>query len=146
MISTSNREQARKEIKKLNSENKPIIIKTQDDSFNRKILEYGKFDILLFPPSNKQYKDKAKQLDSGLNHVLAEIATKDKIAIGFDLEEIRNLKREEKAKILARIKQNIKICRKAKTSLVLLNYQDKKDAFSLLISLGASTEQVSFVK
>ena len=138
MINTTNLEQAKKQIKQ---EKSPIVIKAQDPEFNRKVLEYGRFNILLFPESNVVKKDKPKQLDSGLNHVLAEIATKNKVRIGIDLKDLRSMERKEKAIQLARIRQNIKICRKAKTKLALLNIKDKKDAFSLLLTLGASTQQ-----
>ena len=138
MINTTNLEQAKKQIKQ---EKSPIMIKAQDPEFNRKVLEYGRFNILLFPESNVVKKDKPKQLDSGLNHVLAEIATKNKVRIGIDLKDLRSMERKEKAIQLARIRQNIKICRKAKTKLALLNIKDKKDAFSLLLTLGASTQQ-----
>jgi|SRR3989344_1929847 len=138
MINTTNLEQAKKQIKQ---EKSPIMIKAQDPEFNRKVLEYGRFNILLFPESNVVKKDKPKQLDSGLNHVLAEIATKNKVRIGIDLKDLRSMERKEKAIQLARIRQNIKICRKAKTKLALKNIKDKKDAFSLLLTLGASTQQ-----
>ena len=138
MINTTNLEQAKKQIKQ---EKSPIVIKAQDPEFNRKVLEYGRFNILLFPESNVVKKDKPKQLDSGLNHVLAEIATKNKVRIGIDLKDLRSMERKEKAIQLARIRQNIKICRKAKTKLALKNIKDKKDAFSLLLTLGASTQQ-----
>ncbi|MCX8158828.1 MAG: hypothetical protein N3D20_00845 [Candidatus Pacearchaeota archaeon] len=137
MIITPNIENAKNLIKK---EKKPIIIKAQDDNFNRKILEYGKFDVLLSLELGKR-KDSLKQMDSGLNHVLAKIAAKNHIAIGIDINEINNLKNKEKATILGRIIQNIKICRKSKTKLKLFNYKDKRNAFSLLLSLGASTPQ-----
>lgn len=137
MISTSNFEQAKKLIQK---EEKPIVVKAQNDEFNRKILEYGRFDILLSVEKSNE-KDKIKQLGSGLNEVLAKIAAKNKISIGIDLEEICYLEKKEKAVLLARIKQNIKICRKAKCKIVFLNYKDKINAFELLVSLGASTEQ-----
>jgi len=138
MISTSNIEQAKNEIKK--TKEKPIIVLAQDDEFNRKILEYGKFDILLSPERGKR-KDSLKQIDSGLNHVLARIATKNKIAIGIDISGISKLEKKEKAKILEKIVQNIKICRKAKTKLKLINYKDRLGALSFLISIGASTQQ-----
>lgn len=137
MISITNLEQAKKQIK----QEKYPIIKAQSPEFNRKILEYGKFDILLFPEVNVKKNDKLKYLDSGLNHILAKIATKNKIRIGIDLNEIRSLDKKEKALALARIRQNIKICRKAKTKLALLNIKDKRDALSLLLTLGASTQQ-----
>jgi len=138
MINTLNIEQAKNLIK--SEKSKPIIVLAQNDEFNRKILEYGKFDILLSIEAGKR-KRTLRTIDSGLNHVLAEIATKNKISIGINIDELRNLGKEEKANRLERIKQNIKICRKAKTKLILLNYKDEKDAFAFLLSLGASTKQ-----
>jgi len=137
MISTSNIEQAKHLMK---SEKKPIIVEAQEDTFNRKILEYGRFNILLSIERGKR-KDKPKSLDSGLNHVLAEIAAKNKVAIGINVEEISELDKKEKAKRLARISQNIIICRKAKAAIKAVNFTDKTDTFNLLISLGASSQQ-----
>ena len=138
MIDTTNIEQAKKLIKTSNE--KPVIVLAQDDNFNRKILEYGKFDILLSVERGNRQRT-LRTIDSGLNHVLAEIAAKNKVSIGIDMGEIRTLQKEEKALRLEKIKQNIKICRKAKTKLVLLGYKDEKDAFAFLLSLGASTKQ-----
>ena len=138
MISTSNIEQAKMLLKA--EKTKPIIVLAKDNEFNRKILEYGKFQILLSPEAKSGART-LRTIDSGLNHVLAEIATKNKIAIGIDMEELRTLSKEEKAKRLERLRQNIQVCRKAKTEIVLLNFKDKKDAFAFLISLGASTKQ-----
>lgn len=137
MISSSNIEQAKRLIK---SEKRPVTIEAQDDNFNRKILEYGRFDILLSPEKGNK-NDKPKFLDSGLNHILAEIASKNNIAIGIDFKSLSALEKKEKAKRLARIKQNTLICRKAKTMIKAVNYQDKTNAFNLLISLGASSQQ-----
>ncbi len=137
IISEQNIEKAKQLIKKANP---PIIIQAQDDKYNRKLLEYGKFQILLSPESGLR-KDKLKTLDSGLNHVLAKIATKNKIAIGINLKEISKLSKTEKAIQLARIKQNIQICKKAKTLIKIINPENKKQAQSFLLSLGASTQQ-----
>jgi len=139
MINTNNIEQAKKEIK--SQKEKPIIVKAQSLEFNRKLLEYGKFDILLSIESPLKQNQFQKSLDSGLNHVLAKIAVKNNISIGIDLKELRTLSKEQKAISLSKIKQNIKICRKAKAKLALLNVKDKHFAFSLLLSLGASTQQ-----
>jgi len=138
MIDITNVEQAKMLIKA--EKEKPIIVQAQNNEFNRKILEYGKFQILISPEAIKGQRT-LRTIESGLNHVLAEIATKNKIAIGIDLEELRNLGKEEKAKRLERIRQNLNICRKAKTKVILLNYKDKRDAFAFLLSLGASTKQ-----
>lgn len=119
---------------------KPVIIAAQDDIFNRKMLEYGKFDLLLGLEKIER-KDKLKQLDSGFNHVLAAIAAKNKIEIGVDLNQIRKLDKKEKAKQLARIIQNIKISRKNKVNIRFFNFKEKKDVFSLMQNLGASSKQ-----
>ncbi len=137
MIDTDNLDLARKQIR---IAKRPIIVLAKGDEFNRRILEYGKFDVLLSIESGGR-RDKIKQMDSGLNEIVAKIAAKNNIAIGLDMQEIAGLGKREKAIRLARIKQNIEICRKAGTKMVVLNCEDKRNAFSLLISLGASSKQ-----
>ena len=136
MINTTNIEEAKKLLKK---EETPKIILSQNDEFNRKILEHGKFDILLSPETG-QRKNKIRQTDSGLNHVLAKIANKNNLAIGLNLEEIKKLEPKSKAERLSKIRQNIKICRKAKTKLAIKT-SSIEEAMSLLQNLGASTQQ-----
>ena len=141
ILSASSVEEAKKVIKKaIEEKDKLIILRAGDNEFNRKMLEYGRFDILLSVESGVR-KDSLKQLDSGLNHVLAEIAAKNNIAVGVDMEEIRKLKKKDKAICLARISQNISLCRKTKTKIKIVNIIDKLNSFSLLLSLGASTMQ-----
>src|SRR3989304_1605619 len=95
IINATNIEQAKGLIK--SSKEKPIIVQAQNDDFNRKILEYGKFDILLSPEAGKR-KRTLRNIDSGFNHVLAKIAEKNNVAIGINLAEISKLAKEEKAK------------------------------------------------
>lgn len=138
MIETDNIEKAKRMIKE--TIEKPIIIAAQNDNFNRKILEYGKFDILLGVEKGER-KDSLRQLDSGFNHVLGAIAAKNGVALGIDIAEINGLGKKEKAERIARISQNLKICRKKGVKIKLLNYQDKKDTFNFLITLNASSAQ-----
>jgi RNase P/RNase MRP subunit p30 len=138
MISTNNIEQAKNLIKK--SKKKSLIVLAQNDEFNRKVLEYGHFDILLGVEKGER-KRGLRQIDSGFNEVLAHIAAKNKVALGINMEELRNLEKEEKAKRLERISQNIKLCRKSGVKIKLLNIKDEKGAFAFLLSLGASTAQ-----
>jgi RNase P/RNase MRP subunit p30 len=138
MIDTNNIEKAKIEIKK--STDRPLIIVAQDDEFNRKMLEYGKFDILLGIEKGNR-KSSLRQLDSGFNHFLARVAAKNKISLGIDLSEIKKLDKKEKAERIGKIRQNIKISRKAGVNIKIINYSDKKDAFNLLLNLGASTKQ-----
>lgn len=116
-----------------------IIIPASDSEFNRKILEIKGIDVLLSPEKNQE-KNSIKQLASGLNHVLCKLAAKNNTAIGINLDEIQQLTKEEKAKRIARIKQNIKLCKKAKTKIKILGKANKQQLFSFLISLGADTK------
>jgi len=139
MINTQNIDTAKKLIKKSSAH---IIVKAQSLEFNRKILEYGKFQILLSPESTHNPRDSLRKLDTSFNHITAKIAAKNNISIAFDLN-LRNKDKKEKAILLSRIIQIIKFCRKAKTQIAFLNSKDKIDACNLLISLGSSTNQIS---
>ena len=79
MINTDKIEKAKLMIKE--SKERPLVLLAQDDNFNRKILEYGKFDVLLSIERGER-KDSLRQVDSGFNHVLAVIAAKNKISFG----------------------------------------------------------------
>lgn len=140
---TSNIEEAKKLIRKAEKDKqRPIIVKAKDVDFNRKILEYGKFDVLLSPES-VQGRLSLRNIDSGLDYVMANLAAKNKISIGIDFSILDSIEKKEKAKILSKIKQNIDLCKKAGTKISAINYKDKRDAQSLLLSLGASTKQAS---
>ncbi len=130
---------AREKIKKSKS---PIIFSSDDDELNRKILEKEKIDFLLLNQTER--KDKLKQRNSGFNHVLAKIAKKQNVAIGINLDEIIESTGKNKAEILARIKQNIKLCNKAKLKMKFIannekNKREIKDLKSLGLILGMPT-------
>ena len=139
IINTQNLNEARKQIQKLKKENKQVIVWAQTDEFNRKILENKDVDMIAGLELNK--KDRLKQRDSGLNEVLAKLAKQNNIKIGLDISELKNKKGKEKTKILARIMQNIKLCKRTGAEIIIMGNPDKKNAFSFLIALGASTFQ-----
>lgn len=136
MINTKNIEEAKRMLK---IKERFKIVLAQDDNFNRKILESGNFDVLLSIEMGNR-KDKIRQTDSGLNQVLAKIATKKNISIGIDLNELKSLESKKKAERLSKIKQNIRICRKAKTNIAIRT-TNPNEARDFLISLGASSQQ-----
>lgn len=139
MITTENLEQAKRLIRK---EEHPIIIKAQDEQFNRKILEYGHFDVLLGLELQPQ-KSSLRQLNSGFNEVLAKIAKANSISLGIDLDAIRKLNKTQQAEVLSRIRQNIFLCRKAGLNLAFYKKEDKLAILSFMLALGASTNQAS---
>ncbi len=137
MINNKKIEEVKRLIKK---EQSPKIIIAQNDEFNRKIIEYGNFDILLSIEKGNR-ANKIRQTDSGLNHILAKIAKNKNVAIGIDLEEIKSLESKQKAERLSKIIQNIKLCRKSKTKVAIKTNSLEK-AREFLSALGASTQQI----
>jgi RNase P/RNase MRP subunit p30 len=135
-------EEIRKQADKLKKENKKVIVLARDIEFNRKILEMKKVNALVL--QHKLGKDKLKQRDSGLNQVLCEIARKNNITLAIDFSEILASEGREKAKVLSRIMQNLKLARKYKNKLVILNKpRDSRSLQSLFLVLGADTKLAS---
>jgi len=118
---------------------KKIVFSSDDDELNRKILEKEKIDILLL--ILKDRKDRQKQRESGLDHVMAKLAKKNSVVLGINFSEILEARGKNKAKILARISQNIKICNKNKLKMVFLKTQERNpyDLKSLGLVLGMPT-------
>jgi len=140
MIDTTNINEARRKIQELKKENKEVIVKAQDEDFNRKILENKDVHVLLSPEIHNR-KDKLKERDSGLNEVLCDIAAKNKIKIGINIGELKDKEKKEKAIIISRIIQNIMLCRKSGAEIKLFGNFNQQDAFAFLQTLGASTQQ-----
>ncbi len=116
------------------------IINARDLAYNRNVLEKKKRIALIGLEFNSE-KDRPKYLSSGLNGVLARIAEKNNNIITFDIKRLSTLSKTEKARVLARMSQNISFCRKAKTRLGLRG--TLKEGHSLISSLGGSSEQAS---
>ena len=143
IITTPKLNDALKEIDKLKQKGEKVIVLSQDDEFNRKILEKSKIDIFLIN-EELESKDYSKQRNSNLNEVLAELATKNKIKIGIDIDKISSKERKEQAKSLARLAQNILLCKKAKTEMIIFTEnrsKDKRAIVSLLLTLGLDTKR-----
>ena len=141
-INTSNLNEARKQIQELKKENKEIAVISKDEDFNRKILEIK--GINLFVVDEKGIgKDSLKQRNSQLNQVLCKMAKKNDISIGINFEEISKLEKKQKVVAIARLVQNIKLCRKNKNKIIILpkNKYQKQDILGFLIALKSSTQQ-----
>ena len=123
LITENNFDKAKKFIKE--NKSKKIIFSSDDDEMNRKILDKENINVLLIDQAGR--KDFQKQRNSGLNHVLAKMAKKKNITIGVNLDEIILSEGKEKAKILARISQNIKICNKNKLKMEIIALDKKND-------------------
>ena len=111
------------------NKNKTIIFSSNDDELNRKVLEKLEINILLLKQSKR--KDFQKQRNSGFNQVIAKITKKKNIAIGIDLDEIINFERQNKSDIIARVRQNVKLCNKNKLKMKFISEKYKRDIYSL---------------
>jgi len=130
IIQEENFQKARKKIRE--NPGKIIIFSSNNDELNKKILEKEKIHILLLNLSSR--KDKMKQRDSGFNHVLAKLAKKKNISLGINLDEIINSEPQKKSEILARVRQNIRLCNKNKLKMKFIS-KNKGDIYNLK-SLG----------
>jgi RNase P/RNase MRP subunit p30 len=129
------------------SEGKEIIYSSDDDDLNRKVIEKLPVDVLLINLNGR--KDYQKQRNSGFNQVMAKVMKKKNIVLGINFDEIiesKNLK--EKSEILARIKQNIFLCKKNNVNMKFI-FKSKKnerniyDLKSLGLVLGMDTKMIS---
>ena len=118
-------EKARKAIQKASELGEEVVFTSNDDELNRKILEKEKIDALLI--CQKGRKDRQKQIDSGFNQVMAVLAKKNNVTIGICLDELKDAKNEEKKDIVARIKQNVKLCSKKRLRMKFFS----KDRYNL---------------
>ena len=130
IIQADNFDKARRAIRE--NKGKIIIFSSNDDELNKKILEKEDINILLLNLSSR--KDRMKQRDSGFNHVLAKLAKKKNISLGINLDEIINSDSKGKSEILARVRQNIKLCNKNKLKMKFIS-DEKRDGYNLK-SLG----------
>ena len=132
LIKATNFQIARKDIQ--NNKDKKIIFSSNNDHVNRQVVEKEQIDILLLNQSLR--KDRFKQRDSGFNQVLAKLAKKKNIIIGINLDELLDSKKKIKAEILARVKQNIKLCNKNRLKMKFVSPEKNERNIYDLKALG----------
>jgi len=122
--------------------NKLNIVLGGSDNLNREILNNRNVTILLNP--EPAARDPLTHKNSGLNQVLCNLASKNKIAIGFSIDRINE-------QLIGKIMQNIKLCRKYKIKMLFFTLAKTKndlrsayDLLSLLYSLGMNTEEAKY--
>lgn len=133
LIKETKFERARKEIAEAYREKLKVVFSGDDDDLNRKILEKEKIDFLLINLGGR--KDFQKQRNSGFNQVFAKLAKKNDVVIGINLDEIIDSDKIEKPRILARLRQNIKLCSKNKLKMKFFGQRHQRNIYDLK-SLG----------
>jgi len=119
---------------------KADLVFVQSSPEDRFVIEKTKAD-LLFGFESIAAKDKTHQRVSGLNHILCRFAAQTGKKLAFDFNMI--LKARNKAVLLGRMKQNIKLCRKYKVKTVIASFakdplemRSPKDLQSFFVLLG----------
>lgn len=111
-----------------------------DDFMNRRIVETLKVDYLVSPEA-RAGRDNLKQRDSGLNHVVVREAARKGIGIVVDIGEVSLLEDKKKAIRIAKIMQNVRICRKVGCRVLIASLG--KDKGSVVSEIGRKSFGVS---
>lgn len=140
----------RKEIQKSKEK---IIVSGGDEKVNRLAVESKKVDILLSPELNSK-KDSFFVRKSGLNQVLCKLAYENKVAIGFNFSNVLNSSGRERSKLIGRMAQNVKMCRKYKVKMIVSTFAKNKyelrssdilKSFGKVIGMSPEDVKISFL-
>ncbi len=144
VLDTQSKDELRKEISRASSKGQKIVVLGSSDEINRIAVSDKRVSMLLNPEGTRT-KDYLHYRSSGLNQVLCRLAIQNKVAIGISFSALRLQKGISRADRIGRVMQNIDLCRKYKTPLVLASFGKKpSDPYtlrSLGLSLGMTTDQ-----
>ena len=109
-------------VKDLNSVKKDSVLKTQNPKLIRYILENKKIAAVC-SIEEESLKDFMHSRNSNLNNIFCEIARKNNIGYAISISSILSAK--NKISLLGKILQNIKLCKKHKVKVYILNDSNK---------------------
>lgn len=96
-----------------------VLIESSEN--DRKILENAD-EIILFSLEQTRKKDFMHQRASGLNHIMCSLAKRNDISIAFNFNLILNSEKKQRAELIGRISQNIRLCRKYKVQTIIASF------------------------
>lgn len=88
-----------------------LLVQGGDLKMNRLACETPLVDILTHPENNRT--------DSGLNHIMTKLATKNNVAIEINFREILLSSKKTRSFIIRHMSQNIKLAKKFHTPIIL---------------------------
>lgn len=108
-----------------------LLVRGTNLNLNRKAVQTKEVDILAHPEYDRR--------DSGLNHIMAKLAAKNKVAIEINFREILQSSKNTRSHIMHHIQENVKLCKKYKIPIILssgaVSHWQLKDP-KVLISMG----------
>lgn len=120
-----------------------VVVKPlESEKQNRYVVEKTKTDIL-FGLEQQKKPDSMHHRNSGLNQVLCKLANKNKVMIGIPFSIILKTGDMLRSRLLGRIAQNIKFCKKYDVEMVVASFahepyemRSPKDLAALCVLLG----------
>jgi len=98
-----------------------VITKAAANEQDRFLFEKAKPSII-FDLEQSARPDGLFQRNSGLNHIMAALAAKNEITIGFSFSSILNSSGFRRAQIIGRMAQNLVLCRKYKVKTLFASF------------------------
>lgn len=111
-----------KSINRIKLKNKNTFVAVKSSNNDREVIEKSKADMIFYFEDSVK-RDFIHQRASGLNHILCKLAKENNVTVGFSLSSILNS--DNKNVVLGRMRQNIKICKKAKTKMAVASFAQK---------------------
>jgi len=149
VIKTEKKEEVIRKVSSFHSKNIPVIILGSADEINRMAVEDKRASMLLNPEETRK-KDFMHWKNSGLNHVLCRLAAQNNVKIGISFSSLADLKGRDRASRLGRIMQNIVLCRKYKTKMLIASFAESEaellspyELKSLALTLGMTPAQAN---
>ena len=112
---------------------------------NRKTVENRKIDMLV-SPERETFGRNLVTMDSGLNEVICRLANKHNVAVGISFHDI--LTSKNRNELLAKIMQNVRLCRKYKVKMVMASFagnkfemRHSKDMYNFCLVLGMNDKE-----
>lgn len=112
-----------------------LVFEGGDEELNRKAAGDTRVDVILHPEKGRK--------DSGIDHVVAEEAAENSVAIGLDFRQLIGADEKHRTHILAHWRRNLKLCEKYGTPYILttgasekLGLRAPRDLASVIDSLG----------
>jgi ribonuclease P/MRP protein subunit RPP1 len=94
-----------------------LVFRGGDEELNRKAAEDPRVDVLLHPEKGRK--------DSGIDHVVAEAASENHVAIGFDLQQLL-ADGKKQTHILSHWRRNLKLCDKYDAPYIITSHAGEK--------------------
>lgn len=111
-----------------------LVFKGGDAELNRKAAEDTRIDVLLHPEKGRK--------ESGIDHVIAEKAAENRVAIGFDLQQLISDEKQQ-THVLTAWSKNLELCEKYDTPYIITtgarresDLRAPRDLASIIKSLG----------